>query len=53
VIFRENYFNLGVSDKEWRTWKIFNEPELSKLKFGETNRKYIGEVASNPGSLEA
>lgn len=51
VIFRENYFNLGVSDKEWKTWKIFNDPQLEKLRFEETNRKYIGEVAILPGEL--
>lgn len=50
VIFRETYFNLGVCDKEMRIWKIFNDPELQKLKFEETNRKYIGEVASESSS---
>jgi hypothetical protein len=36
---------MGVGDKDWRTWRVFHEPPLEKLRFDETNRKYIGEVS--------
>jgi hypothetical protein len=26
VQFRDNYQNMGVTDKEWKIWRIFNEP---------------------------
>lgn len=35
-IFRENYQNMGVVDKEWKTWAIFSEPHIYKLTFPET-----------------
>lgn len=44
MIFRENYQNMGVNDKEWKTWKMFNEPVIQKIRFEETQRNYIGEV---------
>ena len=44
VIFRENYQNMGVIDKEWKIWKIFNEPAIEKIRFEETQRQYLGEV---------
>jgi hypothetical protein len=47
VVFRENYQNMGVNDKEWKTWRIFNEPVIQKIRFEETQRNYIGEVKSN------
>lgn len=36
---------MGVADKEWRTWHIFQQPQIEKLQFLEMQRKYIGEVA--------
>ena len=47
MVFRENYQNMGVNDKEWKTWRIFNEPVIQKIRFEETQRNYIGEVKSN------
>jgi hypothetical protein len=44
VVFRENYQNMGVNDKEWKIWKMFNEPFIQKIRFEETQRNYIGEV---------
>ena len=35
---------MGVGDKEWKIWKIFNEPSIDKIRFEETQRQYIGEV---------
>ncbi len=37
---------MGVNDKEWKTWRIFNEPFIQKIRFEETQRNYIGEVKS-------
>ncbi len=50
VIFRENYFNHGAADKDWKVWKIFNDPIIEKLKFEESNRKYIGEISLLPST---
>ena len=38
VIFRENYQNMGVGDKEWKIWRLFNEPIVEKIRFEETQR---------------
>jgi hypothetical protein len=35
---------MGVNDKEWKIWKMFNEPFIQKIRFEETQRNYIGEV---------
>ena len=35
---------MGVADKEWKIWKLFNEPVIEKIRFEETQRQYIGEV---------
>ena len=44
VIFRENYQNTGITlaDKDWKIWRIFNEPNIERIPFDETQRKYIG-----------
>lgn len=38
VIFRENYQNMGIPDKDWKVWRLFNEPVIQKIKFEETQR---------------
>ena len=35
---------MGVSDKDWKIWRIFNEPLIQKIRFEETQRNYIGEI---------
>lgn len=44
VLFREGYLNLGVTDKEWRTWKMFNDLNIEEIIFEENKRKYTGEI---------
>ena len=35
---------MGVADKDWRVWRIFNDPIIDRISFPETQRKYIGEI---------
>lgn len=41
---------MGVNDKEWKTWRIFNEPLIQKIRFEETHRNYIGEIKQSAHS---
>lgn len=41
---------MGVIDKEWKIWKLFNEPDIEKIRFEESHRNYIGEVMPIHGS---
>jgi hypothetical protein len=42
---------MGIGDKDWKIWRIFNEPLIQKIRFEETQRNYIGEIKStNPHS---
>ena len=46
LLFRDDYMNLGIPDKDWKCWKIFNKLKIEEVTFNDGTRRYVGERES-------